>query len=236
MVDQGKNVGGIGGSPNEQRYFAYGASEVDYLAKRDPVLANAMQAIGHIQRPVQVELFPALINSIVSQQISTAAGKTIFGRINARCSPLTPASILAATDDELQATGLTWTKVGYIKGIAAGVAAGDVDLDALWQKEDEQVIAELTRFKGIGRWTAEMLLIFALERPNVLAFDDLAIQRGMRMLYRHRVITRKLFEKYRRRYSPHASVASLYLWAIAGGALPNLQDPAAKKRAGHTII
>ena len=78
-------------------------------------------------------------------------------------------------------------------------------------------------------WTAEMLLIFSLQRPDVVSFGDLAIQRGMRMLYRHRKITRQLFEKYRRRYSPYGTTASLYLWALAGGALPDLTDPAPKR-------
>jgi len=74
-----------------------------------------------------------------------------------------------------------------------------------------------------------MLLIFSLQRPDVVSFGDLAIQRGMRMLYRHRKITRQLFEKYRRRYSPYGTTASLYLWALAGGALPDLTDPAPKR-------
>ena len=87
---------------------------------------------------------------------------------------------------------------------------------------------QLARLPGVGVWTAEMLMTFSLQRPDVISYGDLAIQRGLRMLYRHRRVDRKLFDKYRRRYAPHATVASLYLWAVAGGAVPGLTDPAPK--------
>ena len=89
---------------------------------------------------------------------------------------------------------------------------------------DEAAIRELSSLKGIGVWTAEMILLFCLQRPDIFSYDDLAIQRGLRMVYHHRKIDRRLFKKYRRRSRPYCSVASLYLWAVAGGALPELQD------------
>jgi DNA-3-methyladenine glycosylase II len=94
---------------------------------------------------------------------------------------------------------------------------------------DSEICKRLVEIKGIGVWTAEMLMTFSMQRPDILSWDDLAIHRGLRMLYRHRKITPALFAKYKRRYSPYASVASLYLWAIAGGACPSLTDPAQKK-------
>ena len=93
------------------------------------------------------------------------------------------------------------------------------------------MIRELSALKGIGVLTAEMILLFCMQRPDVFSYDDLAIQRGLRMVYHHRKIDRKLFEKYRRRFSPYCSVASLYLWAAAGGAVPGLKDYAPKKKA-----
>ena len=95
---------------------------------------------------------------------------------------------------------------------------------------DDEVIRALSSLKGVGAWTAEMLLIFTLRRPDILSFGDLGIQRGLRMLYRHKKIDRKRFERYKKRYSPYASTASLYLWAIAGGAIEGLSDPAARKK------
>ena len=94
---------------------------------------------------------------------------------------------------------------------------------------DAEVCNRLSALDGIGIWTAEMMMLHSLQRPDILSFGDLAMQRGLRMLYHHRKITRKLFEKYRRRYSPYGSVASLYLWAVSGGAIPELSDPDPKK-------
>lgn len=88
----------------------------------------------------------------------------------------------------------------------------------------EDVIRALCDLKGIGVWTAEMILLFCLQRPDVFSYDDLAIQRGLRMVYHHRGVDRRMFEKYRRRFSPYCSVASLYLWAVAGGAIPEMRD------------
>ena len=125
-------------------------------------------------------------------------------------------------------------KAGYIRGLAEKVSDGSFDIASLPEKSDEEVRGELVRLDGIGVWTAEMLMLFSLGRPDILSFGDLAILRGMRMLYRHREIPRPLFEKYRRRYSPYGSVASLYLWAIAGGAIEGMKDYPSKgaKNAG----
>ena len=103
--------------------------------------------------------------------------------------------------------------------------SGEFDLAAVAKMPDEEVIAALSSLRGIGVWTAEMLLLFTLQRPDVLSYGDLGILRGMRMVYRHRKITKTLFDKYRRRLSPCGSVASLYFWKVSGGAIPGLTDP-----------
>jgi DNA-3-methyladenine glycosylase II len=126
---------------------------------------------------------------------------------------------------------MTFKKADYIQDFAEQVRSGQFDIDALCELPDEQVVTQLSALKGIGAWTAEMIMIFSLQRPDVVSFGDLAILRGMRMLYRHRSIDRKLFAKYARRYSPCGTVASLYLWAIAGGAIPGMHDCAVKKEA-----
>lgn len=211
-----------------KRYFPYGDEEMAYLAKKDAKLGWAISRIGLIQRPVEPNLFEALVSSVVGQQISGKALATIWGRIQKRFVPLTPETLAAAPLEELQQCGMSLRKASYIQGIAQAVLQGELDLESLRTLPDAEVQKRLTKLKGIGPWTAEMLLIFSLERKDVVSFGDLAIQRGMRTLYRHREITPKLFAKYRRRYSPYGSVASLYLWAIAGGAIPELTDPALK--------
>ena len=212
--------------------FRYGETELSWLRARDAKLAEAIDAIGPVEREIDPDLFSSVMHHIIGQQISTKAQATIWARMQEALGEVAPATVLAAGPDALQALGMTYRKAGYLIEFARRVETGAFDLDAVAAMPDEDVIAALDALPGIGRWTAEMILLFCLERPDVLAFDDLAIQRGLRMLYHHRRITPQLFAKYRRRYSPYGSTASLYLWAIAGGAMPGLRDWAPKVKAG----
>lgn len=216
-------------------YFEYGEKEKQWLRSRDSVLSAAMDEIGHVHREVQPDLFKALINSIVGQQISTKAHVTIWNRMQERFAPITPENFKNLRAEDIQTCGISMRKALYIKSIADAVSDGGLDLTLLPAMTDAEISASLVQLKGIGLWTAEMLMIFSMQRPDILSWDDLAIQRGLRMLYRHRTITPKLFAKYKKRYSPHASVASLYLWAIAGGACASLKDCApAKNRSAKS--
>lgn len=210
----------------------YGEEEVAYLASRDVRMAEAIAAIGHIEREVTPDLFASLVNCIVGQQISTKAQVTIWGRMVDAFGEVTPQKMAACSDDELQAVGISYRKVSYIKAAAQRVLSGEVDLDALALLPDDEVCRELSSLPGIGVWTAEMLMTFSMQRPDIMSYGDLAIQRGLRMLHHHRRITPELFAKYRRRYSPYGSVASLYLWEIAGGGVPGLRDWAPKRTKG----
>lgn len=211
--------------------FRYGEEELAWLQARDAKLAEVIDAIGPVEREVDPDLFSSVMHHIIGQQISTKAQATIWARMQDALGEVTHATVLAAGENELQTLGMTYRKAGYLVEFARRVEAGEFDLDAVAAMSDEDAIAALDALPGIGRWTAEMILLFCLERPNVFAFDDLAIQRGLRMLYHHRRITPQLFAKYRRRYSPYGSTASLYLWAIAGGAIPGLSDWAPKAKA-----
>ena len=224
---------------SKTEYFQYGDAEIAYLKSRDPVLGEAIDKIGKVSRAVIPDIFMALVNSIVGQQISTKAHATIWERMLARVSPLTAQKIAALSDEELQSCGISFRKAAYIKEIAAAVLDGSLDLVALEKQSDDEVCARLCALKGIGVWTAEMLLTFSMQRPDVISYGDLAILRGLRMLYHHRKITPALFAKYKRRYSPHATVASMYLWAVAGGdygytdylPLTEVQKKAKRKRS-----
>lgn len=211
-------------------YFKYGEQETEYLKSRDPVLGQAIDRIGVIKREVHTELFAALVNSIVGQQISTKAQETVWKRIKDGLSEITPEKVGECTKEELQSFGISFRKAEYIKTAADRVLSGSLDLERLKEAGDEQVKNELTKLPGVGVWTAEMLMTFSMQRPDIVSYSDLAIQRGMRMLYHHRNITPKLFAKYANRYSPYGTVASLYLWAVAGGAPPELKDCAPKKK------
>lgn len=211
-------------------YFEYGEKEINYLKSKDKVLGEAIDKIGYIYRPVQSDLFSSLVNSIIGQQISTAAHLTVWNRVRELLGEVTADTICEIESEKLQKCGLTFRKVDYIKDLANKVKNGEFDIEALWEKSDEDIIKELTSLKGVGVWTAEMLMIFCMQHQDVLSFGDLAILRGMRMLYNHRNIDRQLFLKYRRRYSPYCSVASLYIWKIAGGAIEGMKDYAPMKK------
>ncbi len=212
------------------QYFIYGQKEIDFLSRKDKRLASAMERIGPIQREVRPDLFDALMHSIVGQQIATKAQQTVWARLVLALGEVTPETIDGAETATLQGVGLSFRKVAYMKAAARKVLLGELDVEALRLMDDASLCATLCALDGVGVWTAEMLMLFSLQRPDVLSFGDLAILRGLRMLHRHREGSRDRFEIYRRRYSPYGSVASLYLWAIAGGALPDLSDPAASRR------
>ena len=212
------------------QYFIYGQKEIDFLSRKDKRLASAMERIGPIQREVRPDLFDALMHSIVGQQIATKAQQTVWARLVLALGEVTPETIDGAETATLQGVGLSFRKVAYMKAAARKVLLGELDVEALRLMDDASLCATLCALDGVGVWTAEMLMLFSLQRPDVLSFGDLAILRGLRMLHRHREVSRGRFEIYRRRYSPYGSAASLYLWAIAGGALPDFSDPAASRR------
>ncbi len=211
-------------------HFEYGRAEIEYLSARDPKLGAAIARLGHVTRETDRDLFAALMQQFIGQQISMKAMRTIWQRLQQELGTVTPLTVASAEPDLLHAQGIALRKVNFMQQCARRSLSGELKLDALAQMDDDAVVAELTQLNGVGVWTAQMLLLFSLQRKDVVSFSDLAIQRGMRMLYRHRVITPKLFAKYRRRYHPYGSVASLYLWEIAGGALPELTDPASSRK------
>lgn len=208
-------------------YFQYGETEIAYLKSKDKVLSSIIDQIGHIERETDGDLFSSVVHHIIGQQISTKAQATVWRRLQEGLGTVDAATIAATPDEILQSCGMTFRKVSYIKDFAQKIQSGEFNLQEVSRLPDEEAIKMLASLKGIGVWTAEMILLFCLQRPNIFSFDDLAIQRGLRMTYHHR----KLFEKYRRRFTPYCSVASLYLWAVAGGAIPDMKDYAPKKVA-----
>ena len=212
-------------------YFTYGDTETDYLNSRDKRLASVIAKIGHIDRPCDTDLFSSVVHHIIGQQISTKAQATIWKRMQELFGEVTAEKIDGASVEQLQSLGMTFRKADYIKDFCNRILNGDFDLNAIEKMSDEDAIKALASLKGIGVWTAEMILLFCLQRPDIFSFGDLAILRGLRMVYHHKEITKELFEKYRRRFSPYCSVASLYLWAVAGGKIPDLSDPTAQEKS-----
>ena len=195
-------------------YFPYGKLEMEYLSKKDKRLAERIAQIGHIDREVTPDLFTALISSIVGQQCSAKAAVTVWNRLQACAGVITPQAIAALSEEDIQNCGMSFRKAGYIHSAARYVRDGTLTMDDLHTLPDHEVCARLTVLPGVGVWTAEMLMIFSLQRPNILSWDDLAIRRGLECLYGHKKLTKVQFERYKKRYTPYATVASFYLWEI----------------------
>jgi DNA-3-methyladenine glycosylase II len=186
--------------------------------RRDPILGAAIKTIGAcgMADRQRTDHLSALVGSIVSQQLSTKAAATIFGRVLA----LFPdgqipdaAAIAAHSDQVLRSVGLSGQKVGYLRDLSARIVDGRLQLDELESLPDEEVIARLVSVKGFGRWTAEMFLMFRLHRPDVLPGGDLGIVVAIQRLYglRKRPDAKRVL-KIGEAWRPYRSVASWYLW------------------------
>ncbi len=211
-------------------YLLYDDIHINHLKTKDKKLGELIEKVGFIKRETNNNLFDSLINAIVGQQISRKAHLTVYERIKTKLGKITPENILIIDDKELQSCGLTFKKVEYIKNIATEVKNKNLDLEDLHNLTDDEVCNKLSSLKGIGKWTAQMLMIFSMDRLNIIAYDDLIIQRGLRMVYHHKKITKQLFAKYQKRYYPYASVASLYLWQVGNGMVEGYKDYAPIKR------
>lgn len=186
-----------------------------HLRACDPVLAAVVDAVGPYEPPAEPDVWWSLLDAIASQQLSVKAAATILGRVAA----LDPAGrpgpelLLATPDETLRACGLSAAKTRSVKDLATRCLDGTLRLDRFPAMDDEEVVAHLTRVRGIGRWTAEMTLIFTLQRPDVLPVDDLGLQNAVRRAYAlperpARPALTRLAEPWR----PYRSAATLYLW------------------------
>jgi DNA-3-methyladenine glycosylase II len=203
---------------------AAGARARKALATADPTMAALIERIGEIdiatrlrrrseERPA--DAYGALLRAIVGQQLSTKAARTIYGRVRALFGGTTPTpeQLLEASEEDLRGCGLSGRKVEYVRDLAAHVLGGELELDRLGELSDEEVVEEIVAVRGLGQWTAEMFLIFHLERPDVLSGGDLGIRKAVQVEYGleempapGRVL--EIGEPWR----PHRSLASLYLW------------------------
>ena len=187
------------------------------LLRRDPVLAVVIRRFGPcgLAQAQRADHFSALVRAIAGQQLSTRAAATIFGRLVALMPGgiATPEALAALPDEQLRAAGMSRQKIASLRDLSEKVIARTVDLEALSAMTDEDVIASLVQVRGIGRWSAEMFLMFRLHRPDVLPVDDLGIVNAVQRVYglRKRPTPdriRRLGEAWR----PYRSVASWYLW------------------------
>ncbi len=192
-----------------------------HLRRADPVLAQLIDATGPLAdaregRPQREDHYGALVRSITGQQLSVRAARAIYGRLTARFGerPPTPQQILSDDPEELRAAaGLSRAKVSYLRSLAEHVISGDLELERLDELDDEDVIAELVAVKGLGLWTAQMFLMFHLERPDVLPVGDLGIRRALERVYElDGLPDAPTSERIAEPWRPHRTLACRYLW------------------------
>jgi DNA-3-methyladenine glycosylase II len=187
----------------------------------DPVLAEVIDAVGALPdpragRPDRDDHYGALVRAITGQQLSVSAARAIYGRLTARFGnrPPTPQEILADEPEELRAAaGLSRAKVSYLRSLAEHVLSGELELARLDKLGDEEVVAELVAVKGLGLWTAQMFLMFQLERPDVLPVGDLGIRRAIERAYSlEELPDPETMERLAERWRPYRTLACRYLW------------------------
>jgi DNA-3-methyladenine glycosylase II len=191
-----------------------------HLRRKDPVMRDLIKRVGKLdlearRRGRPADAYGALLRSIVGQQLSTKAARSIYTRVAGLYGDRTPSpdELLATEPDELRGAGLSRAKVAYMRSLAEHVRSGELELDRLDELSDEDVSAELTAVKGIGQWSADMFLIFHLNRPDVLPVGDLGVRNAARTVYEldELPIAAEL-EELAEPWRPHRSLAALYLW------------------------
>lgn len=194
------------------------------LAAADPDMARALEEVGPPPLRYRPPGFATLLRIIVAQQVSLASAQAIADRMAAACPHLSPENFLALSDEDLRLIGLSRPKQRYARALAAQIVDGDLDLEAVAAMDDEAAIAELVRAKGIGRWSAEVYLLFSLGRPDVFPVDDVGLMIGAQQLKRletrpDRHALSALGEPWR----PHRAVAARMLWHYRRqlGAIPD---------------
>lgn len=192
---------------------------MDDLAGRDPHVAAGLDLVGYPEPRIRPHGFHALMRIIAGQQVSVHAAAAIIGRVEALMPDVTAEAFLELEEDALRGAGLSRRKVEYAQGLARAVVGGDLHLDRFPEMADEEIIAELSSLRGIGRWTAEIYAMFSLGRTDIFPADDLALQEGLKRL-------KKLDERPKPRaarllvedWAPWRSVGSLFLWHYYKGA------------------
>ena len=188
-----------------------------YLRDIDPVMRATIDLVGPCTLQPDPGIFNALVDAVISQQISVKAADAIMARVRAALpeGQVTPENLLPFDFDRLRTLGLSTPKARYIRNLVEHVSSGQLQLEALIELDDEEIISQLTAVKGIGRWTAEMSLIFTFGRPDVLPVDDLGFLEGVRVAYQ--LPERPTKQEARERgelWRPYRTFATWYMWAV----------------------
>ncbi|MDG6904655.1 MAG: DNA-3-methyladenine glycosylase 2 family protein [Nitrososphaerota archaeon] len=196
------------------------STAIAHLSKNDPKLGRIIEKIGKIKFKPEGEIFESLVESMLSQQLAAPAANAIIKRVRALYpeGEIRPNNLYSTPVRKLRGAGVSPQKIRYLKDLSSRVVRGRLDLEALKEKSDEEMLHELDEVLGIGPWTVHMIMIFTLGRPDVLPVDDLGIKKGIQSAYRLRELPKKdRIEILAKKWHPYCSIASLYLWRHKDG-------------------
>lgn len=193
----------------------YTQEMMDYIKSKDSKLGVFMDKYGFIEIGIDGDVFSSIISSIISQMLSNKVADILQARFEKLIGDITPQNILRINDDEIRKCGISYSKINYIKGFARMVLNDEIDLNSIYQMSDEDVIKFLTKIKGVGRWTAEMIATFSLGRLNIFSFDDVALRAGIMKVHpEFKTLSKIRFERLKRLYSPYCTVAAIYYYHV----------------------
>ena len=198
-----------------KKIISYGADEIAHLSKRDSKLGKYIDKIGFVERECFEDLFSGLCYSIINQQLSMKAADSLYEKICAEVGEIVPENMMSA--EKLFGCGLSHAKADCIALCAEKFGSGELSAEALSEMLDEAVMKTLTEIRGIGAWTAEMVMIFCLDRRDVLSLSDYGIRKGLSVLHGIDLKDLAAMRKFRKLYSPYSTTASVYLWEISKG-------------------
>jgi len=189
-------------------------SVYDYLSQKDAVLAKLIEKYGYLElKEHKEDIFKTLVSTVVGQMLSKKAGDTIFARVKSLCEDITPDSILSKTPEQLKQCGLSQKKVEYIQNIADLYKKDEINPELMDKMNTRELVSYLTKIKGIGKWSAEMISLFTYANTDVWSYSDVALKNGiMRAHPEFKTLSLKRFNSLGKKYSPYQSIASMYYY------------------------
>lgn len=206
-------------------YFTIDDDKVRYLTQADPTLKKLFESIGTIDIPLNTDYYRSIVRQIIGQQLSLKAAATIVGRVQEVWQDFNPELLDGLEDEQIRSAGVSRPKISYIRDLAQKHKSKEVDFSTIHLLEDAEIITNLTSVKGIGKWTAEMFLIFSLGRLDVLSYGDVSIKNSIRWLYQIGKDEPLDLDHFHEKWKPYNSIVSLYLWeAINLGVIKEYPD------------
>ncbi len=186
---------------------------IEYLKSKDSVFEMLFDKYGYARLERESDIFESIVSNIIGQQLSNKVKQVIYNRFLNLVKTVTPESILNIDTELIRQCGISYSKISYIKELSENILNNNYNFNNLDKLNDDDLIKELCKIKGVGKWTAEMLALFSFGRENIISYDDVALRNGIIKAKGYKSLTKQRFEQLRKKYSPYCSYASLYYYA-----------------------